>query len=257
MPNIALSSANENNEEGFVPYWAVAATNTGNNTYQFICQSIHGTWLLNFNTINLEFYHSLSLGSFVKIDSHFGLQNGWIHQKINALFSRSLTERSTPNAVVRDQIAQMNNNFWGIGVTGGIDGEVDIYKGLKFTANTALSLLTGRTSVRSVHSVDIGGGGGFVLIDNMSDRVVQFAPGIKVAMGLLWQIAFNGCEFLNVSALWESNYWLEQHNFLQPNYSKNSSAGARNYARTLFEYYPYQSGPLYVEGVVVRGSYDF
>lgn len=255
MPDIALDTNNQNTTEGYIPFFAYPRTDTTSGASDHVvCQNIHGVWQLNYNLLNLEFSHEIYKKERLNVRGHFGLQNGWIHQKMNVLYGRYLVDRTPDSEIFRDQLVQAHNNFWGIGFTGGFDGEINLGQGFQILAKTNLSLLSGRTNVRDVQSHDFGGGGGFRRFLNWKDRTLHYAPGIQTAIGLGWFYEVMNAGRISIVANWESNFWWAQLGYLQVTPAQHSGGGS---IRDFFEYYPSNNGPLYLEGVTVRGSYEF
>lgn len=256
MPNILLNSDNSNTIEGYYPYWAVPVRDNNTDLVLARYQNMQGVWQLNYNMINLEFGHPTSFSETFHVRPHVGIQNGWIHQKVQTLYQRSLEDTTPATEVFRDQLSNMSNNFWGIGLRAGLEGVYRLKHGFQFLGKVSGSLLTGRTKNRRTQSTDFQGGKDFQRVYNATSQEFQYAPGIQAFIGLDWntKLSYNSSSVIGFSTGWEMNYWWGQFKFLKP---KASPASTVPVDRIYFRDYPNASGPLYIEGVTVRGYYDF
>lgn len=146
MPSIFIVAAPT---EGFLPFWAMPIRDNGT-VNQAYYQNMNGTWHLNYNVINLVLAQGIRPMKSFFIQPYFGLQNGWIHQKSEILYSRYLALGVSVANQFKDQVVRMTNNFWGIGVVTGIKGSWLLGAGFHLLADVTGSLLRGRTTNRSL-----------------------------------------------------------------------------------------------------------
>lgn len=255
-PDIWLDSANENKGQGFYGYWGIGVRDDDFTVPGSRYQNFKGVWQLNYNMINLEFGNDFRWFSNFSMRPHFGLQNGWIHQKISVLYSRSFYEEVPTTSTARDTLVHANNKYWGIGFRGGVDTSWELSSGFSFLAKVSASLLSGRTTNRTVQSADFQKGKDFLRFSNATDRLNHFAPGLQGLIGLQWSTdPKEGDMGFSIGAFWESNFWWAQFNFLQTVVPKESGLGdqTRNYS----ERYPLATSGLLIEGVTVRGVFQF
>lgn len=247
QPNIDIFSSNE---EGFWPYWAVARQTTATSTVRSreFFQNMQGVWLLNYNMLNLELGRSLYLTKALALRTHFGLQNGWIHQKMNVRYERTANTYQANNG----ELVRGTSKFWGFGLRTGLDGEWMLGGGWSVVGKAAASALTGRSNNRRVQS-SRRPGLDYLRSFNISDRRGQIAPGCEGLLGLSWGSCL-GCQdmYIGFTAAWEFMYWFSQMNFLRP-------AGLENDAtvQDASEEYPFSSGLLKIEGISIKGRFDF
>lgn len=253
MPAVWVALNNQNTEEGFVPYWAVATKEANINYRLARYQDLQGVWQLNYNMMDLEMGRSIELTHRLIMRSHFGLQSGWIHQKIAVLYSRSFEDRIPATDIYVDQLTNANNNFWGIGPRVGVEGELNLGEGFFLSGKVAGSLLTGRTTVRRVQSSDLQGGGEFLRSYNISSRINQYSPGALASFGVSWERNLTDTSKVYFRAAWESNFWWGQFKFNMPELGQ----ALTDYPDDLYLDYPQMSGALYIEGVSVKMAFDF
>ena len=265
-----------NLDEGFVPYWALPIVNSGAGDLVGVTTAIpmatytqmQGVWQLNYNMVNLELGRSLYLTKAVALRPHVGLQNGWIHQKAEVAYARSLNIIPTEGLNTRplDQLVKLDNKFWGIGFRTGIDGEWQLGYGFSVLGRVAASILSGRTNARRTQysqtnaTLDEFGGAEYLKIQNVSDRINDFAPGLDTSLGVNWGTCLsNDTMYLGLSLNWESIYWWGQFRFLQPELKTNTIAGATtfDYRGGLRESYPFSDSALNIEGLTAKLQFDF
>lgn len=248
MPNVWVNSTNFNTEEGFYPYWAVAVQDNGNMVGAYY-QDLQGVWQLNYNMINVVAQKQLRPSRSFLIIPQFGLQSGWIRQKVNAQYSRSFQ-----NATTRAILADAHNNFWGVGVRTGILGSWSLGGGVSIRTGLMGMLLRGRTTIRTVQSVDFQGGGEFLRRYNQSDRRSHFAPGAQYLFGVSWEQNISSTSSFCFSVDWESNCWWQQFMFIRPyqQFREDSQFG-----RSLNWFYPFDGRGLFLEGLNLSVKFSF
>lgn len=270
-----ILSAFANNNEGFMPYWVLPVINSGGTPTAVDTDSfpggatytqLQGVWQMNYNMINLELGRSLYLTKALAIRPHFGLQNGWIHQKVNVEYARSLNVQpvaANNNTRPLDQRATLTSKFWGVGIRTGFGGEWQLGAGFSVMGKLAGSLLSGRTNSRRVQdsaaNATLGGIGtsSFTRVVNVSDRVREFSPGLDTSLGINWGTCM-GCDdsmYFGLSLNWESIYWWGQFRFLQPN--AVAPANSATLAQSLRDNYPFQDNALNIEGFTAKAKFDF
>lgn len=258
MPDIWLTSALQNQDEGFYPYWTLPLQdqNAGEIAEAYY-QNLKGVWQLNYNTIDLNVGRSIQFYQALHVRPYFGLQTAWIHQKLNVLMMRSFFDRTPSTDVVQDQEGVLHNNFWGIGLELGFDGEISLGYGFSILGQLQGSLLTGKTKTRRIQSTDFQGGGEFLRVYNITNSVSQYAPSIATQLGLKWGVSFSeNTKYFAVSTGWETNYWWSQFDFTKP--SPPLHSGIPFSLQSIYRVqYPFATGGLYLEGVNLRMLLDF
>lgn len=263
-----LSATLSNTEEGFIPYWALPNANATSSTIPDAViatyTQLQGVWQLNYNMINLELGRSLYLTKALALRPHFGLQNGWIHQKSNVIYARSLSFLSAADRPV-DQLVKMKNKFWGLGMRAGISGQWQLGAGFSVLGKLAGSILSGRTNAstsqysainNSIAGIDSGG---YTQIYQDTDRIRQLAPGLESSLGLEWGTCMGSdTMYFGLTMSWESMYWWGQFRFIQPEYIQHAGNGSNySYRNAHYNKYPFSDGALNIEGVTIRAKFDF
>lgn len=237
-------------EEGFWPYWAVPRSTTASSTARSreFFQNMQGTWKLNYNTLNLELGRSLYFTKAVALRTHFGLQTGWIHQSMGVSYERTANAYQANNG----ELVNGKSDFWGFGLRTGLEGEWMLGYGFSILGKSAISALSGRTQARRLQS-SRRPGLDYLRSFSIRDRNSQIAPSCEGLIGLSWGSCL-GCDnmFLSFSANWEFMYWFSQMNFLRPAGLENNTT-----VQDASEEYPFSSGLLKIEGVSIKGQFDF
>lgn len=243
-----------NTGEGFVAYWAVPLRQN-NQTLVGKYRNIQGVWQLNYNMINLEMGRDFQIRESLRLRPHLGLQNGWIHQKMRVLYDWGLEIRRPPNYQM-DQLSVLNNKFWGMGLRGGSDIDWELGWGFSIQSQLSASILSGRTKSRRIQSTDPNNGDGFIRVYNMRDRIRQIVPGVQATLGMNWSSGSPESDMMfSLGVFWESNFWWGQFKFLRPPLFAEDSVATTT--RGYSENYPMSNGGLFIEGVSVRGQFDF
>lgn len=246
-------------QEGFLPYWAVIIdqnrfTTSAGNSFM----ALRGVWQLNYNMLDLTASRPLQWIQSLTLTPYFGLQNGWINQKIVIEYTENRQDFIVI-ANVNDTLTQMSNKFWGIGVTAGTHSDWQIGAGFSITGKLSGSLLTGRTRARSIQSGAANVvGGTYRRQINDFNRYLDVVPGFMGAIGINWGTKL-GYEhsYLGFGLTWETNYWWNQLRQTQISFTSGGDQGVTNAYRGGNEQYPPMNTGLHLEGVTFNAQYDF
>lgn len=271
--DMSLTSALVNTDEGFIPYWAqpLERAAAGGLIASEIATytQLQGTWLMNYNMINLELGRSLYLTKALALRTHVGLQNGWIHQKSDITYARSFTYAPGNANQPVDQLAKLKNKFWGIGLRTGVDGEWQLGYGFSMVGKLAASLLTGRTNSRfsqyssiANNSLEPLGTALYTEVYRDTDKIRHLSPGLQGVLGLNWGTCLGNCDdmYFGININWESQYWWNQFHYLMPEFIHDIASGGNNptYREGHYMRYPFDNdGALNLEGVTIEARFDF
>lgn len=199
-------------------------------------------WNIHYSMFDWElgrwFYVSKSLA----LRPHAGLKGGWIHQKVE----RKLTVNSTTTAE-----ADLKNDFWGIGVAGGVNttwylGHVGSHNFSLF-GDFAGAMMYGHFDVDhketlKTNSVVTNG----THPDDLNRNLA--VPVLQAMFGMGWDTPFNRdrCHF-GLKVGYEFQYWFRQNQML--NIKNGAPAGTVQYTRN--------SDDLALQGLTVDFRFDF
>jgi Legionella pneumophila major outer membrane protein precursor len=155
-------------------------------------------WRLCFQTAELEMGRVFSPSCAFALHPHLGVQGAWIDQKAEINYVAS--DGSPYNITFK-------NDFWGVGLKGGVDAGCQLRMGFSVFGDLALSLLYGHFDVHQVQ-LQIG-----VPQIDLSQTFWRIAPALQTSFGLAWEpICLCNCPFpFVVSAAVEWQYWWSQN----------------------------------------------
>lgn len=254
MDPILLGSTNNNNAEGFWPYWVVVNdTASGANALErAYYQGIASSWKLVYNMLDWTIGRVFKPVSRLKVRPNIGVKNGWIHQRVSIEYSTSFLTSSNQNDKPLDTQVIQNNNYWGIGLTTGLESDWNLGAGFSIKSSVSSSILSGRTDVRRIVN-GLLPGLDYNRLDNQSDRVQQFAPGMEMLLGIGWEVCSKDqMQTFGIDIAWQSIYWWNQFDFYLP---KNDLSGSLR-QQVVMEYSS-KNKPLNLEGAMVNIYYWF
>lgn len=259
MPDIWLTSANQNDEEGFFPYWALPLQDNVSGVVGEVApayyQNLRGVWQLNYNVIDWNIGKNVWASKTLKISPYFGIKTAWIHQKLSVLYERSFFDSTPAGDIARDQMSKLHNNFWGMGLSLGADGSWDLGLGFDFIAKISGSVLAGTTRVRRTQLTDFQGSRNFLKVYNVTNNHSVYSPGICSSIGLNWGTEYsNSTKYFGFAVAWEGSYWWNQFDFTHP---QTPVLPLSTLAEVYREQYPFTTGALYIEGITVRSTWNF
>jgi hypothetical protein len=199
--------------------------------------------------------------------SHFGLQNGWIHQHSDVEYARSFVTTPGASTSAVSQLVKLKNKFWGIGLRTGLDGEWKLGYGFSLLGKVAGSILSGRTNSRKsqysavdYHPQDLGQSY-YTEVYRDTDKVKHLSPGLETAFGLNWGMCLgNSNMYLGFNVNWESQYWWNQFHYLMPAIVQDvgTDGSVLTYTEVHSTQYPFDNdGALNLEGITVKARFDF
>ncbi|HSX12142.1 MAG TPA: Lpg1974 family pore-forming outer membrane protein, partial [Rhabdochlamydiaceae bacterium] len=165
-------------------------------------------WKVRLDVIDLQLGREFYVTNYLSLKPHLGLRTAWIHQTYNITdFSDASSFLETG---VRTASMDMKNNFWGIGIVGGLDTTWDIGCGFTIYGNGALSILDGHFQNKFRFSS--------TFLDEKllnSDHQNMAVLVADLALGLRWDTSF-GCDWyrLGIWTGYEQHVYFEQNQFM-------------------------------------------
>lgn len=171
-------------------------------------------WRMHLNELDLQLGRNFFVSKWLAVKPHAGLRSAWVRQKDNALYQIVIN----PNPGIRysDATAHMKCNFWGLGLTAGVDTQWGLGCGFSLLANYAASTLYGYFDVLHKETGTFVGGG----LNNFFDAH-DFYHVVRVVtdfiIGLRYDYVFGDCDFyhLGFQAGWEHHLFFGQNQFLR------------------------------------------
>lgn len=182
--------------------------------------SIDTHWRVNLDQVDLQIGREYFLTDYIRLRPHVGMRTAWIHQKYN------LDTFSVDTRVSRTDL-NMKNNFWGIGIVGGLDSNWGLGCGFSIYGNGSVSILDGHFD--SSYNVGIftfadtftsNGSLASAFLDKNHQNMAVFIA--DLALGLRWDKEFS-CQrfYLSFWAGYEQHVYFEQNQFLNLQFSQN------------------------------------
>jgi hypothetical protein len=174
---------------------------------------IHGKWDVDYNTWDLEFGRSFYPGSYFSIRPFLGLRGTYFRQ-----IFYTLADDPDPLTPPIDQIfpfsARVPDEYWGVGVRGGIDGELHICNYFGIFGKFSCSLLYGEVDAPIIIVDDIG-----IPAEETKRHITNKYYEIKPCSQIILGLSTGGCfdkksKFFGIRAGFEMNYWWDQENSL-------------------------------------------
>jgi hypothetical protein len=198
----------KNSEQQFFATWLQPSE--GSTFFSFFPQHAKGQWKLHYNTIDMEFGRAFGLGRHLIFHPHLGLRGAVIDQDFHITYKNLLPVRNTlryPKAKV-----DLDNDFWGVGLRGGVKSRWMFSRDWGLFGNFAGSLLWGRIENKTKQN-QIGGDG--IWVDEKHDRHTV-KGNLEIALGLSWDYYFSTQHHANRYHLgltlgWEQLIWFHQN----------------------------------------------
>jgi hypothetical protein len=211
-------------------------------------QDASAYWKLRLNILDLELGREFYVSKWLTLRPHAGLRSAWIRQKLNASYSNGFT--SIGRTVSAAKIVTHNkNNFWGMGLRGGLDGNWGLGSGFSIFSDLAAAILLGHFKVVQYEFDTISSPASTRL--NVSEKYRAARVTLDLDMGLRYDHTFaNDSYGLMLQIGWE------QHMFFSQNQLKKFMGinnGVYNYSG-LFES---SQDDLNTQGVTFSARFDF
>ncbi len=175
-------------------------------------------WRINLNILDLELGREFYVSKWVTVRPHAGLRSAWVHQKFRIEYeggnflSPIISTFGTP---YETDYLSMRNNFWGMGLRGGVDTVWGVGAGVSVYAKLALSALWGRFKVTHNHTLETTAGN-IVTQDTFYDRFQVCRPVADLALGLSYDTTFNEDNWgFGIWAGWEQHYFWGQNKLIK------------------------------------------
>ncbi len=174
-------------------------------------------WSGNFNTLDIRLGKPFHVSYFFVMHPHVGLRAAFIGQSYLARYCSAIGVAGTASTVGAEMKA--DNDYWGVGIRGGIETEWLFGKGWFLFGNFAAAILYGQFDIDQ--STDTTGGG-----YTIHDHVTTNSPDFDVALGLAWGHYFLKDTFhLTLKFAYEFQNWTDMNRF-RKFYDSNTDSSA-------------------------------
>ncbi len=211
-------------------------------------QSAKGHWRLHLNMLDLELGREFYVSKWLTIRPHAGLRTTWINQRLNVEYD-NVTLAS--GATGQNLNNSLKNNFWGMGLRAGLDGQWGLGGGWSLFSDVAASLMLGhfhlnenfqRTSVTPAETRLY-----------VSDRYRATRLITDMEMGLRWEHSFADDRYALMLQLgWDQHLFLDQNQLM-----KFASGGTTQSVNAKSGVLTRDGGDLSTQGVSLSARFDF
>jgi hypothetical protein len=224
--------------------------------FPYVTEITSNRWKLRINELTLQLGREFFVSKWMTIRPYAGIKAAWVRQRARVTYSGGpyVTPLNAAGIVLglggADALRISNkNNWWGVGLQGGLDGQWGLGYGLSIYSRANLAILWGRHRVHQTHNLENTA----VSLDDCTPTQMQkwknkfcsFKPIAEVALGLRYDTTFSDNAWgFGIWAGWEHHYYWSQN--------KMFKFVGRNYD-ILDEY----DGDLGLGGLDIGLSFDF
>ncbi|MBX7066710.1 MAG: hypothetical protein K1X28_05720 [Parachlamydiales bacterium] len=174
----------------------------------FSATSSHQRWEMKYDMVDLFLeppffsYKSFSFTPFI------GVRGGRIDQPVHVNFEGNFLALNSPASSIID----IDQKFWCVGATSGMNAAWDIGAGFSFFGNFLASLVYGHFKISEEYLIEAPAAA-TTLIGFYEDHSTRFRPNFQAAFGFNWD--YSWCEYaFSLSAAYEMVLWLNQNQFI-------------------------------------------
>ncbi len=209
-------------------------------------------WGIHYSVIDGELGRNFFISRHLALRPHIGLKTGWINQKVNVQMNAHASSTNFSGPVKN----QKENDFWGIGPSGGINTRWYLAtfgcgsQHLSLFGDFSGALMWGRFHVKE-SEIEPGfalGATNHIKIGGINKHLI--VPMMQTQIGLGWDAGFsNNCYHLSLNVGYELLYWFRQNQMLNilPNF----------FFGQIYYIYQRQSEDLRLHGLTADLRFDF
>ncbi len=167
---------------------------------------------LHLNMLDLNLGKQFKLSKALSLKPRIGIRTTWLNQSYNIHYSDLFDK--TPSIVLDKYSTNIQNNFWGLGMLGGLSSEWEIKWGLSIFGDAALSVLYGFFDNSYAESyITPTGAAGLVIADDNSFRVGRAIADLQ--LGLRWTFpSIKDRVKVILQAGWEQHMFFSQNQIM-------------------------------------------
>lgn len=214
-------------------------------------------WKLRLDLLDLELGREFFVSKWLTLRPHAGLRSAWLHQKSKVTY----TGNPISTTAAANFSANLKNNFWGMGLRTGLDGEWRLGGGWSLFSDVAVSLLLGHFNISESESPTVTSGGVATtgVSQSFSEKFRATRLAADLSMGLRYAQTFACDRFgLMVQLGWEQHLFANQNQLEKlaavgfAN-SAGGTSGPNSFSLTSVT----NQGDLSTQGVTLTVEFDF
>ena len=174
-----------------IPFWIPSSA--GGDT-----DDISARWKAKYNTFDFKFGKPHYISRYFILNPHIGLRFAWIDQNFVVRHGNEFAGVDKPEVLNK-------NDFWGIGIRGGLDLDFLIGAGFNFFGNLAASILYGKFDLSQESAL-----GSYTF--NIEKSFYDNVPNLEAILGLCWSTLFDQDRYkISLKVAYEFHQWWDQN----------------------------------------------
>ncbi len=224
-----------------LPLWLPAYTNMDSPYFNLSNRDVSERWTGKYNTLDMILGKPYHVSRYFILNPFFGIRAAWIDQNITARYSGLIEGYDS---------AEMNakNDYWGVGLRGGFDGEYLLGRGWNLFGGFAAALLYGKFDVSQSATINSYG---FELDQDFYTNT----PNFEIKLGIAWGTFFCKNKYhVGLKVAYEFMDWLDinrMRRFL------DSGSGGTPATTPILSNMTVANGDLSFNGFAFRLQFDF
>jgi hypothetical protein len=233
------------------PTYANAALATDGSTpgpLQSGFQGASAYWKLRLNLLDLDLGREFYVSKWLTLRPHAGFRNAWLRQRFNVNYNNGTI---SPSLTGQHLSARMRNNFWGMGVRGGLDAHWLLGGSMSVFSDLAAAILFGHFKIEQTETRSSVSPGQPRL--NVEEWFRAARASLDLAAGLCYEDLFCHDRYgLMFRLAWEQHLFFNQNQLMKFPTASGAVTG-QHYPGLLVS----NDGDLSTQGVTFSVRFDF
>jgi len=237
-----------------LPLWSDFASGSAFPT--LFASSMEASWNVDLDLVDFELGREFWASKYLTLRPHVGLRLSWIGQDFDIEHKGGSWGGGIAGSIATNNLVDMDNDFKGVGVRGGLNSVWNFGRGFALFGNVALSIIYGRFS-----------------IDQDEDNRFTTAPFAKTTiletinsyhsskamtdleLGIQWSTMFSNCNYgFTIGLSWEHHMFFNQNHLWRVNHIPlpnvpPAPAGPNTFIPA--------NGDLSTQGWTLKATFDF
>lgn len=168
------------------------------------CTKSHSHWKVFLNQLDLDFGREFFVSKWLTLRPHFGLRSDWVQQKLSNDYDHFAGSDA-------DVDTRWKDNWWGIGLEGGLDTLWGLGNGWSIYGNLGAAIIYGFHHIREKDKIDPS----HTRFVHVHESYHISHPILDLELGLRWDYMFDQDRFhIGLHAGWEHHVYFSQNQFL-------------------------------------------
>ncbi len=204
-------------------------------------------WKLKLNLLDLDLGREFYVSKWLTLRPHGGLRSAWLRQRYNVHYNNG----QVGSSLGQNLSVHMRNNFWGMGLRGGMDAKWGLGSGFSIFSDLAAALLLGHFKVFELEKRLTTSPQEVRL--NVVEKFRAARATLDMTMGFCYDHTFADDRFgLMIQLAWEQHMFFDQNQLMKfP--TSSSGAGDQNYSGLFVS----NDGDLNTQGVTLSLGFNF